>query len=214
MRLYYAAGGCSISPHLVLEKIGKPFEVDHVKIREGGTRAAAFLRMNPKGKTPVLVLDDGTVMTENPIICQYLADTNPAAELLPTDLKTRFEALQISAYFCDTVHNYGLTRLFRPQFFCGGESYWDGIRKEGEQMLLKAFSLIAPRLEMSKFLFDKFSITDAAVFFFEMHASRLKIAMPASVQAHFERLLSFPETQRVLAREELDMAEYLPAQRD
>ena len=210
MRLYYAQGGCSITPHLVLEKIGKPFETERMMMRQGGAKVEAFLQMNPKGKTPVLLLDDGTVMTENPIICQYLADTTPAAGLLPTDLKTRFEALQISAYFCDTVHNYGLTRLFRPQFFCGGESYWDGIRKEGEQMLLKAFSLIAPRLERSAFLFDRFSITDAAVFFFEMHASRLKIAMPASVQAHFNLLLSLPETQRVLAREELDMGEYLP----
>ena len=211
MKLYYASGGCSITPHLVLEKMGKPFDCEHVNIREGGTRAEGFLQINPKGKTPVLALDDGTVITENPIICQYLADTNPETELLPADLKTRFEALQISAYFCDTVHNYGLTRLFRPGFFCGGEIYWDGIRKEGEQVVTKAFGLIAPRLENSTFLFDSFSITDAAVFYSEMHASRLKIAMPPSVRAHFEMMLSLPETQRVLAREELDMTDYLPA---
>lgn len=211
MRLYYSPNGCSISPHIALEEIGKPFEVERVMISEGATRTASYLSLNPKGKTPVLVLDDGTVITENPVILQYLARTNPKSGLLPADSKREYEALQISEYFSNTVHNFGLTRLFRPQFFCNSEASWDGVRRDGEEVLLKAFSLIAPQLDGSTFLFDQFSIADASVFFFEMHASRLKIAMPAPVQAHFEMLLARPAVQRVMAREGLDVAAYRPA---
>jgi len=211
MRLYYSPNGCSISPHLALEEIGKEFETERVVISQGGTRTTAYLNINPKGKTPVLVLDDGTVITENPIILQYLARANPECNLLPTDTKREYQTLQISEYFSNTVHNFGLTRLFRPQLFCSNEASWEGIRNDGVEVVLKAFDLIAPQLIGTTFLFDQFSIADASIFFFEMHASRLKIAMPASVQTHFEMLLSRPATQRVIAREELDMAAYLPA---
>jgi len=210
MRLYYSPNGCSISPHLALEEIGKTFETERIVISEGGTQTSTYLNINPKGKTPVLVLDDGTVITENPIILQYLARTNPECNLLPADTKSEYKALQISEYFSNTVHNFGLTRLFRPQFFCSSEASWEGIRKDGEEVVLKAFNLLAPRLEGTTFLFDQFSVADASVFFFEMQASRLKIAMPAPVQSHFEMLLSRPATQRVFAREGLDKAAYLP----
>lgn len=211
MRLYYSPNGCSISPHLVLEEIGKTFETERVVISEGGTRTTAYRNINPKGKTPALALDDGTVITENPVILQYLARTNPECNLLPGDIKSEFQALQISEYFSNTVHNFGLTRLFRPQFFCSSEASWEGIRNDGMEVVLKAFDLIAPQLVGTTFLFNQFSIADASIFFFEMHASRLKIAMPASVQTHFEMLLSRPATQRVIAREELDMGAYRPA---
>lgn len=211
MRLYYSPNGCSISPHLALEEIGKTFEAERIVISEGGTRTKPFLNINPKGKTPVLVLDDGTVITENPIILQYLAKTYPECKLLPPDTKSEYQALQISEYFSNTVHNFGLTRLLRPQLFCNSEDSWDGVRKDGAEVLLKAFSLIAPRLLQATFLFDEFSVADASVFYFEMQASRLKIAMPPPVQTHFEMILLRPATQRVLAREGLDMATYLPA---
>lgn len=211
MRLYYSPNGCSISPHLALEEIGKTFQTERIVISEGGTRTTPFLNINPKGKTPVLVLDDGTVITENPIVLQYLARTYPECNLLPPDTKGEYQALQISEYFSNTVHNFGLTRLLRPQLFCSSEDACDGVRKDGVDVLLKAFSLIAPRLIETPFLFDRFSIADASVFYFEMQASRLKIAMPAPVQSHFEMLLARPATQRVVAREGLDMATYLPA---
>jgi glutathione S-transferase len=77
MRLLYTPAACSISPHIVLEEIGEPFETQRIAIMQGETRSDAFLRINPKGKIPVLVLDDGIVVTENPVILQLLARTSP-----------------------------------------------------------------------------------------------------------------------------------------
>jgi glutathione S-transferase len=130
----------------------------------------------------VLVLDDGNAVTETPVILQLIARMYPERGLLPTDRLREFEALQICEYLSNTVHNFGLTRLFRPQVFCAHEERWDDVRKEGEQVLKTAFDLIAPRLENGPLLFDRFSIADASLFFFELHARRLQISMPVTVR--------------------------------
>ena len=210
MQLFYSPGACSISSHLILEEIRQPFATVRVSTKEGGTQTDAFLSLNPKGKVPVLVLDDGSVVTETPVILQLIARMYPERGLLPTDLLREFDALQICEYLSNTVHNFGLTRLFRPQLFCAHEEHWDGVRKQGERVLKKAFDLIASRLANRPHLFDEFSIADSALFFFELHASRLQISMPAAVRAHFELLMTRPSVQRALATEELNLAEFLP----
>lgn len=212
MRLIYSPAACSISSHIVLEEVGQPFATERVSTRQGGTQTAAFLAVNPKGKVPVLILDDGQVVTETPVILQFLASTYPEHCLLPADRCGEFEALQICEYLSNTVHNFGLTRIFRPQAFCTHEQGWSDVREEGAHVVRKAFDLIAPRLEGGPFLFDRFSIVDASLFFFELHASRLRIPMPPAVRAHFDRLMRRSSVQSALAREEIDLAEYLPDQ--
>jgi glutathione S-transferase len=209
MRLYYSPSACSIIPHIVLEEIGEPF-VPHLVVR-GQTRSDTFLSVNPKGKIPVLVLDDGIVVTENPIILQLLARMYPAHGLLPTTRTDEFGALQVCEYLIGTVQVFGLTRLFRPSVFCEDEGHWENIRREGEKVLLEGFHLIAPRLETGPFLFERFSIADAALFYFELHASRLRIAMPSVVRSHFDMMIRRPAVQKVLVREELNMADFLPS---
>lgn len=211
MRLLYTSAACSISAHIALEEIGEPFETQYVAILEGETRSDAFLSINPKGKIPVLVLNDGTVVTENPVILQFLARTFPEHGLLPADRIGEFEALQICEYLTGTVQNFGIARLFRPSMFCESEESFDDIRKQGEEVLLKAFDLIAPRLENGPFLFDQFSIADASLLYFQLHANRLRIAMPAAVRSHFNKMINRPTVQKVLAREDLNLSDFLLA---
>ena len=79
------------------------------------------------------------------------------------------------------------------------------------QVVRNAFNLLAPRLESRSLLLDDFSIADASLFFHELHASRLQIPMPDAVRAHFALMLTRPSVQRALAREEIDLADYIPA---
>jgi len=75
MKLYYSPGACSLSPHIALLEAGIPHDVVKVdlkakKLADGGD----FLKVNPKGQVPVLVLDDGEQLTEGPVIVQAIAD--------------------------------------------------------------------------------------------------------------------------------------------
>lgn len=54
----------------------------HVDILNKDTQTAEFLSLNPNGKIPVLVLDDGRVLSESNAILGYLAE---GTELIPAD---------------------------------------------------------------------------------------------------------------------------------
>jgi glutathione S-transferase len=84
MRLYYAPGACSMAPHIVAREAGYTFDLERVdipnkKIADGG----AYWKINPKGYVPAFMLDDGQVLTEVPVICQYLGDQKRQAGLVP-----------------------------------------------------------------------------------------------------------------------------------
>ena len=84
MRLFYSPGACSLSPHIVLNELGLPFQAEKM---DGKTHRTAggvdFYSINPKGQVPALQLDDGQVLTEGAVIVQYLADRKPEAKLAP-----------------------------------------------------------------------------------------------------------------------------------
>ena len=64
MKLYYSPGACSLSPHIVLRELGHAFELEQVDLGTKKTASGAdFLKVNPKGYVPALVLDNGEVLT-------------------------------------------------------------------------------------------------------------------------------------------------------
>ena len=75
LKLYYAPGVCSLSPHIVLKESGLPFEAVKTDIRNKTTDGGGdYRKTNPLGYVPALELDDGTILTEGPAIDQYIAE--------------------------------------------------------------------------------------------------------------------------------------------
>ena len=85
MKLYYMPGACSIGIHVLLEEIGKPYDVHKVDGAKQEQYGPDFVALNPKSKVPTLQRDDGSVLTEFPAIAVWLARKNPEAALLPAD---------------------------------------------------------------------------------------------------------------------------------
>jgi glutathione S-transferase len=84
MKLYYSAGACSLSPHIVLREAGVQFELERVDLATHKTASGGdYAQINSKGYVPTLQLDDGQVLTEGAAIVQYIADLYPAAGLAP-----------------------------------------------------------------------------------------------------------------------------------
>ena len=82
IQLHYYPGNASFAPHLLLEELGTPFELQYVDRTAGVHKAPPYLKLNPNGLIPVLV-DGGMVLYETAAICLHLADSHPQAGLAP-----------------------------------------------------------------------------------------------------------------------------------
>jgi glutathione S-transferase len=74
--------------HWMLEEVGAPYEVKLVDFQKREHKSPAYLAVNPMGKLPAIV-HRGTVVTETPAICAYLADAFPEAKLAPATTDPR-----------------------------------------------------------------------------------------------------------------------------
>ena len=80
--LYYAPNACSLVPYVTLTEAGAPFEVHPLNFRKSQHMTPEYLRLNPKHKVPVLVIDEEP-LTENVAIQIWIARHYPTARLLP-----------------------------------------------------------------------------------------------------------------------------------
>jgi glutathione S-transferase len=117
MKLYYSPNACSIGIHVILEEIGKPFELVKLNFAEAEQYSAHYTAINPKSKVPALERDDGSILTEFPAIAFYLARVNPDANLLSATLEGEVRALELLDYMTATIHMRGFTRIFRAGTF-------------------------------------------------------------------------------------------------
>lgn len=204
MKLFYSPNACSIGIHVILEEIGKPFELVKLNFAEAEQYGPNYVAINPKSKVPALERDDGSILTEFPAIAVYLARTNPEAKLLPATLDGEIRALELLEYMTATVHMRGFTRIFRAGTFSPNPEEEAKVIETGRNMVIKGFDILAPALGDKPYLLGDISIADAGLFYLEYWAlNRAKIPVPPVFEAHLTRMLDRPAVQRVLASEGL-----------
>src|SRR5688572_25251241 len=92
LRLYdYYDSGNGYKVRLLLAQLGIPYEYVETDIMKGETRTPEFLKLNPNGRIPVVVLEDGTPLAESNAILFYFAEGTP---YLPADKLGRARVLQ------------------------------------------------------------------------------------------------------------------------
>ena len=94
MKLMHTPGTCTLGIHVLLEEIGKLYELEAVDLRGGAQYRPPFTALNPKSKVPALVRDDGSLLTEFTAIAYWLARANPEAGLWPDDAEAQARALE------------------------------------------------------------------------------------------------------------------------
>lgn len=83
-RLYQGVGPNSYRVRIFMAEKGIEVPLVEVNLMEGGHRKPEFLKLNSLGQVPVLVLADGTVITESIAICRYLEALKPEPALFGT----------------------------------------------------------------------------------------------------------------------------------
>ena len=139
MKLFTMPGTCALSVHIVLEWIGRPYEVE--VMARGANKSVAYVSINPSGQVPALKLDDGRVLTEAAAILTYLSDTAPEANLGNggSDPFSRYELAQLLSYLTGEVH-VAFKPYFSPQRFLSDETHFKSLQDQ-------AFVVLAPMLD-------------------------------------------------------------------
>ncbi len=201
MKLYYAPGACSLSPHIVLREAGLKFDLERVdlaakKLKESG---ADYLQINPKGQVPVLQLDDGDKLTEGPAIVQYIADQKPESGLAPPNgTMPRYHVQEWLNFVTSDLH-----KVFAPLFRATTPEEFVKITKE---TLANKFAYLDQHLARNQYLMgDKFTVADAYCFVI-VGWSKYKdidLARWPNLKAYMDRVAARPTVQEALRAEGL-----------
>ena len=200
MKLYYSPGACSMAPHIVLREAGYRFDLEKVDIPNKKTAAGGdYWSVNPKGYVPALELDDGQVLTEVQVICQYLADRKTDSGLAPKGgTMERYRLMEMLNFASSEVHKQ-LGALFNPK-----------MTPEMKQVQLgtieRRLNALEKMLEGKQYAMgDKFSIADAYLFvvlnWTGLH--KIDLAKWPNVKAYVERVRNRPKVQETMKAEGL-----------
>ncbi|HEY1590133.1 MAG TPA: glutathione S-transferase family protein [Rhodanobacter sp.] len=91
--LYYSPGTASMVVHLALLEIGAPHELRLVDFDADAQHSAEYLKLNPRGVVPTLVVD-GRPLSESAALLMVLANRHPEAGLSPAPGTPEHEAWQ------------------------------------------------------------------------------------------------------------------------
>lgn len=120
MKLYgYWRSTSSYRVRIALALKGLEAEQAFVHLVRGEQKSEAYRALNPQGRVPTLVLDDGTALTQSSAIIEYLEEAFPSLPLLPADPIARAKVRAVAAIIgCDVhpLHNVGALNHLRNVF--------------------------------------------------------------------------------------------------
>ncbi len=189
MKLYYSPGACSLSAHITLHESGLAFTaipaLTKTHTLPDGTD---YYTINPLGYVPLLELEDGTKITEGPVIVQYVADQVPDKQLAPSNGTPARYRLQSWLNFIGTELHKGFSPLFAP-------GMPDAAKDMARDRLAGRLRWVESELAGRSYLMgDTFTVADGYLFTVPGWAPRVGVDLSAlpNLLAYRERVAARP----------------------
>jgi glutathione S-transferase len=201
LALYYAPGTCSLVPYLTLTEAGAGFEVIDVNLGKGRQFDPEYLKINPKHRVPVLLID-GFALTENVAIQIWVARAFPQAGLLPADPLEEIKAISFMAWCASGIHP-ALTPNARPEQFCDLPGSEESVRRCARKKLFENYQIADDLLAGRDWFFDKFTSADAYFFWCFRRGIQFNLDLSGfkNCSAHFARMQQRASVHKALAYE-------------
>ena len=158
-------GACSLASHIALEEAGADYKVTRLDFAKNEQRSADYLKVNPKARVPALVTDRG-IITENPAILLYIAQTHPMAKLAPLDDPFALGQIQaLNSYLCSTVHPAHAHRI-RGYRWSNDAAVIEALKVKVPQNMTDCFAVIENDYFKGPWVMgESFSIADIYLYF-------------------------------------------------
>lgn len=202
IKLFHSPGSCSLASLIALEEAGADYEVVTTQTAAGDQRKPEYLAINPKGRVPALVTDEG-VLTENVAILAWVAQAFPAARLLPTDPWGFAQAQAFNSYLASTVHVAHSHRM-RGYRWADEESSFADMRRKVPETMAACFQLIEDEfLKGPWVLGEGYSVCDGYLFTVAgwLEGDGVPLSRFPRTEDHFARMGERPAVRKVLAEQ-------------
>ena len=200
MKLYYAPGACSLSPHIVACELGLDLQLEKVDTKSHTFGSGGdFYSVNPKGYVPVLEIKAGELLTEGPAIVQYLGDQKPQAGVVPAAGTMERYRLQEMLGFINSELHKTYSPLFNP-------NTRPETAEERKEYLKKRYKYLDGLLAGREYLVgNQFTAADAYLFTVTNWAQYVKLDLSAfpNIQAFQKRIAARPAVQKAMKEEGL-----------
>src|SRR5271157_4156318 len=201
MELYFSPLACSMSVRIALAEAAA--DVTLVEVDPHTKRLLAtgedYRAINPLGMVPALRLDDGSVLTENAAILQYVADAFPEAYLAPpeSDRAGRAKLRQWLSFVGSELHKGLMIPLL-------GRDTPPEVKAWALGRYKSRLAYLDDKLEGREFLLDRFSAADAylaTVLNWTQATPEIDLGAYANVKAYLDRMRARPSVAAALATE-------------
>ncbi|WP_372657496.1 glutathione S-transferase family protein [Hydrogenophaga sp.] len=201
LTLAYCPVACSLVPYILLTEAGAAFDTLDVNLGKDENLGPAYLKINPKGKVPALIID-GEVLTENLAIQSWIASQFPQAKLMPTEPLAYARALSVMAWCAAGIHPK-LTQQARPARYCDLPDSADNVRAHGSHSMLELFAIAEEMLQGREWFFEHFTCADAYFYWCFRRGSMFKVDVSGfkNCLAHLQRMEQRASVQALLAHE-------------
>jgi glutathione S-transferase len=206
LKLFYGSNACSLASHIALAETGAAYEAVRMDLKAGDQKKPDYLAINPKGRVPALVTDKG-VLTENPAILNWIAESFPNAHLKPDDSLAYVQMQSFNLYLASTIH-VTFAHLFRTERWADSEAARAELKAKVPSSLATLWTLIEDGLRDGRpwVCGEQYTVADPYLYVFARWLERDGVGGSAGMpltRAHRGRIQQRPAVQKVLAGEDL-----------
>jgi glutathione S-transferase len=201
LKLFHCPAACSLAALIALHEAEANFEVVNVDLKTGDQKKPDYLAINPKGKVPALLTDRGLI-TENPAILAYVAQSFPEARLAPLDDPFEFARMQSFNVFLSGSLQPSWSPIANPDRYVDEAAAHASLKRQALVNAANYFLLVEQKLFTGPYVLgNEYTVADAYLFVFSGVISRLGFneTQYPNILKHREIISQRPAVQRALA---------------
>ncbi|MCF5898332.1 MULTISPECIES: glutathione S-transferase family protein [Aeromonas] len=201
LTLFFAPGSCAVAVQIALLETGAPFTARQLNLAAGEQRSPEYLAINPKGRVPALITEQGT-LTETPALLLYVAQRFPDAKLAPLDNPFLLARMQeVNSFLASTVHvSHAHGR--RGSRWADDEQAIVAMQQKVASNMRDGFAQIEQHYLAGPWVLgEQFSVADIYLFVVAgwLKSDGVEISEFPKVADHYRRMLTRPAVNKALS---------------
>ena len=164
LKIFIANGSISLASLILLEEVGAQYEAMLIDLSRDEQRQDAYLEINPKGRVPSLLTEEG-ILTETCAILVYIAHRFGSEDLASMGAPFLFGRIQeFNSYLASTVHVAHAHRL-RGTRWVSDQAALEAMQKKVPEVMTQAVTLVEDALLQGPWVMgDTYTICDPYLF--------------------------------------------------